>query len=86
MALLATLPAAAIAPGPVVDYSIALLLPAHNYLGMDAIFTDYVHGDVMPKVAKGLNAGVHLATVGGLLYFNAHDIGICDALAQLWAL
>eukprot|EP00043_Microstomoeca_roanoka_P025363 m.8466 g.8466 ORF g.8466 m.8466 type:complete len:152 (-) comp5455_c0_seq1:219-674(-) len=85
VALVGLIPAAFITPGPFVDYSLALAIPLHNYLGMDVVFTDYVKDGFKP-VAKFLNATVHILTVGSLLYFNAHDVGICEGLKTIWSL
>lgn len=66
--------------------------------GMDAVIIDYVP-KALSGAAKGLSAVVHVATVvdgtwlvvnniskvGGLLYFNMNDVGICEGVKMLWA-
>ncbi|EGD81536.1 hypothetical protein PTSG_02255 [Salpingoeca rosetta] len=86
VALVGLVPAAFVAPGPFVDYSLAVTMPLHTYMGMDCVFTDYVHGAMTKPLAKFLNAVVHVGALGGLLYFNAHDVGISEGLKTVWAL
>ncbi|EDQ89625.1 uncharacterized protein MONBRDRAFT_32293 [Monosiga brevicollis MX1] len=85
VALVPLIPAAFIAPGPAVDYGLAVIVPIHNYLGMDAIITDYVAHSLKGAV-KGLNFVGHVATIGGLIYFNMNDVGICEGIKMLWSL
>uniref|UniRef100_A0A7M4E8Z8 Succinate dehydrogenase [ubiquinone] cytochrome b small subunit n=1 Tax=Crocodylus porosus TaxID=8502 RepID=A0A7M4E8Z8_CROPO len=84
--LLGLLPAAYMYPGPVVDYSLAFVLPLHGHWGLDQVITDYVHGEVSPIVAKGFLHVLSALTFSGLCYFNYHDVGICKAVAMLWSL
>lgn len=60
-------------------------LPIHNHMGIDVLLTDYVKG-VLDPIAKAVNYSLMAATSGGLLYFNYTDMGICEAMAKLWAL
>eukprot|EP01147_Barroeca_monosierra_P000762 gene762-4052_t len=85
VALVGLVPAAFVAPGPFVDYSLAVAMPLHTYMGMDVVLTDYVRDSLKP-LAKFLNATIHTVTLGGLLYFNAHDVGVCEGLKMIWAL
>ncbi|XP_019366177.1 PREDICTED: succinate dehydrogenase [ubiquinone] cytochrome b small subunit, mitochondrial [Gavialis gangeticus] len=84
--LLGLLPAAYMYPGPVVDYSLAFVLPLHGHWGLDQVITDYVHGEASPIVAKGFLHVLSALTFSGLCYFNYHDVGICKAVAMLWSL
>uniref|UniRef100_A0A8C5TE67 Succinate dehydrogenase [ubiquinone] cytochrome b small subunit n=1 Tax=Malurus cyaneus samueli TaxID=2593467 RepID=A0A8C5TE67_9PASS len=84
--LLGLLPAAYLYPGPAVDYSLAAALTLHGHWGLGQVITDYVHGDTPVKVAT---VGLYILsalTFGGLCHFNAHDVGICKAVAMLWSL
>ena len=48
------------------------------------VFTDYVHGDILPRIVKFLLTIITGATILALLYFNQHDIGITQAVKDVW--
>jgi succinate dehydrogenase (ubiquinone) membrane anchor subunit len=72
-------------PGAISDYALAILVPVHNHMGLEVFLTDYAKGALLP-IAKYGNYALGAATIGGLCYFNFTDIGICAAMAKLWAL
>ncbi|XP_025063459.1 succinate dehydrogenase [ubiquinone] cytochrome b small subunit, mitochondrial, partial [Alligator sinensis] len=84
--LLGLFPAAYVYPGPVVDYSLALILTLHGHWGLYQVITDYVHGEASVIVAKGFLHVLSAMTFTGLCYFNYTNVGICKAVAMLWSL
>lgn len=84
--LLGLLPAGYLNPCSVVDYSLAAALSLHSYWGLGQVVIDYVHGNILPKVAKAGLLALSALTFAGLCYFNYHDVGICRAVAMLWKL
>jgi succinate dehydrogenase (ubiquinone) membrane anchor subunit len=84
--LLALIPAAIFVPGTAVDMAIAIVLPVHNHMGMDGLFTDYVKPRKFLPAVYAVNRGVGVATVAGLTYFNLYDVGICEGMKMLWSL
>ena len=57
-----------------------------SFRGVQQVITDYVHGPTLPKLVHSAWAGVSVLTLIGLAYFNYADVGICKAVAALWAL
>lgn len=51
---------------------------------------DYVRpiifGRLFPKIALLLVYAISAATLGGLLYYNYHDIGITALVKRFWAI
>jgi succinate dehydrogenase (ubiquinone) membrane anchor subunit len=45
-----------------------------------------VVGPLLPKLAIGLVYLISAATLGGLFYLISHDVGICNAVRQFWAI
>lgn len=84
--LLGLIPAAIVAPGTGVDMAIAVLLPIHNHMGMDAIIIDYVKPRSLIPAVKAFNYTLGAGTIAGLTYFNLNDVGICEGMKMLWAL
>mmetsp|Transcript_36557 Transcript_36557/g.95696 ORF Transcript_36557/g.95696 Transcript_36557/m.95696 type:complete len:141 (+) Transcript_36557:44-466(+) len=72
--------------GYATDMMLAVAVPVHNHMGMDVVLSDYVKPDSLMAATKALNWVVGAGTIGGLVYFNHNDVGICKGLAQLWAL
>ncbi|XP_048186472.1 succinate dehydrogenase [ubiquinone] cytochrome b small subunit, mitochondrial-like [Perognathus longimembris pacificus] len=50
--LLGLFPTAYLKPCTAVDCCLAAALTLHSYWGLGQVFTDYVHGDTLPKVAR----------------------------------
>ena len=67
----------------VADLGLGVLIPLHAHVGMRSVILDYVHGGAQ-KTALFVMAGVTVATIGGLTYFNVFDEGILPAVKALW--
>ena len=48
------------------------------------VFTDYVHVKLMKKVIFIALKIITAATIVALLYFNQHDIGVTQAVKDVW--
>ncbi|XP_065900301.1 succinate dehydrogenase [ubiquinone] cytochrome b small subunit A, mitochondrial-like isoform X2 [Dysidea avara] len=84
---LVLLPAAILAPSnPIVDYSLAVVLPLHGHWGIQQAIMDYVHGNAMNKFCNALLLAVSMGTFLGLIYLNYNDVGVSAAVAKLWSL
>ena len=52
--------------------------------GLQGVFTDYVHGQVLPKVISSLVLLFSIMAFGGLTYLNFHDIGLGQAVRLVY--
>jgi succinate dehydrogenase hydrophobic anchor subunit len=68
----------------VFDYAFAVAIPLHFHIGMRSVLIDYVHDVPTQQLALGALAGVTVLTTLGLLKFNLTDVGITEALKQVW--
>ncbi|XP_017768222.1 PREDICTED: succinate dehydrogenase [ubiquinone] cytochrome b small subunit, mitochondrial-like [Nicrophorus vespilloides] len=88
--LLGIVPAAIMMPNPILDNLLATAVVIHFHWGLEACVVDYVRailfGAAAPKLALGGLYLVSFLTLGGLLYFNYHDIGLGKAIRKIWAL
>lgn len=88
--LLVALPAAIAFPSQPLDIVVAVSMVMHAHWGLEAIVVDYVRpilvGNVVPKVAHFALIAFSAATLGGLVYFIQNDVGIGNAVRQLWAI
>ncbi|XP_063831197.1 succinate dehydrogenase [ubiquinone] cytochrome b small subunit, mitochondrial [Ostrinia nubilalis] len=88
-ALVPLIPLGLLMPNKLFDSLLAILITAHSFWGLEAIAVDYVRasifGPLIPKLAIALVWLVSIATLGGLFYVITHDVGICNAVRQLWA-
>ena len=53
-----------------------------SFRGVNAILGDYFWRPGLP-LAKALWLLLSLLTCGGLLYINAHDVGVCHMIAMI---
>jgi succinate dehydrogenase (ubiquinone) membrane anchor subunit len=84
--LLAIIPGSLILESSATDYLLAASLTLHSHWGLQAIFTDYVHGRTLPKIVSvGLYA-ISALVFAGLCYFNFNDVGLTKAVKKIWAL
>lgn len=88
--LLFALPAAIAFPSQPLDYVVAISTVMHAHWGLEACVVDYARpiivGNVVPKLAHFLLIAFSAATLGGLVYFIQNDVGIGNAVRQLWAI
>ncbi|XP_002734848.1 succinate dehydrogenase [ubiquinone] cytochrome b small subunit, mitochondrial-like [Saccoglossus kowalevskii] len=84
--LLLAFPTAFITQCPALDYVLAAGVTLHGHWGLQQIVTDYVHGDMIPKVAHASLYGLSIAAFAGLCYFNYNDVGIVKGILELWKL
>lgn len=68
----------------VADYTLAVGLPAHMYLGLRSILIDYVPDAAFKRIAIAAAGGVSALTVIALLKLNITDVGITDGVKLLW--
>ena len=68
----------------VANFGLGVLVPLHAHVGMRSVILDYVHGDGAQKAALMAMAGVTVATVAGLTYFNAADVGLLPGVRALF--
>jgi len=87
--LLAIVPAAIAFPSQPLDAVLAVSMVMHAHWGLEAVVTDYVRpilfGSFVPKLAHILLLVFSSATLAGLFYFIANDIGIGKAIRKFWA-
>ncbi|KAL3288979.1 hypothetical protein HHI36_003422 [Cryptolaemus montrouzieri] len=74
----------------ILDNLFAILVTTHAHFGLEAIARDYVRpilvGPILPKIAVGLVYALTSVTLGSLLYFNHHNIGIGAAGRKIWSI
>lgn len=67
-----------------------VLITFSSFRGLEACVVDYVRpilfGNAVPKVTLGLLYLLSFATLGGLLYYNHHSIGIGQTFKKIWAI
>ena len=86
-ALAAGVPLALLAGPPissVVDLAMGVVVPLHAHIGLRNVLVDYVHGASTQKALIAALAGVTVLTAVGLTKFNLTDVGITQALKDLW--
>ncbi|KAK9892687.1 hypothetical protein WA026_021540 [Henosepilachna vigintioctopunctata] len=89
--MLPVIPATFGNPGTeMLDNLFAILVTTHAHFGLEAIAKDYVRpiifGPVVPKIAIGFVYALTATTLGSLLYFNHHNIGIGAAGKLIWSI
>ncbi|XP_050664042.1 succinate dehydrogenase [ubiquinone] cytochrome b small subunit, mitochondrial [Leptidea sinapis] len=88
-AMVPLIPICLMMPNKIFDSILAILITAHSFWGLEAIAVDYVRasifGPILPKIAIGLVYLISIATLGGLFYIITHDVGLANAIKQLWA-
>jgi len=75
---------AAVYPTLAFDHAMAILVPLHTHWGLEQVFTDYVHIEPLKPVIAIFLKVLTLFTMLALLYFNQHDIGITQAVKDVW--
>ena len=84
VSLLGLVPLGIVYPSPLVDYGLAVVLPIHAHWGVEQILTDYIHPPLLNKTLHFLLYILTFSTLGGLIYFNYTDVGICRAVGKLF--
>ncbi len=69
---------------PVVDLALGVAIPLHFHIGMRSVLVDYVHDVPTQRLALAALAGVTVLTAIGLTKFNLMDIGLTEAVKELW--
>ena len=72
---------------PVTDSILCALLVIHSHIGFEACVIDYFPKSRVPKVRAAANWALRAATVllGVALYsFETNDVGVTEAVRQLW--
>ncbi|XP_003387088.1 PREDICTED: succinate dehydrogenase [ubiquinone] cytochrome b small subunit, mitochondrial-like [Amphimedon queenslandica] len=85
VAIMGLIPAGLMYPNPIIDYSIAVLLPLHIHWGIASVVVDYVPKSIQ-MVTKVFLSTLTLLTVGGLVYLTYTDVGVCNAVRMLWTI
>ncbi|KAL5256972.1 hypothetical protein ACHWQZ_G012032 [Mnemiopsis leidyi] len=75
---------AAVHPTLAVDHALAILVPLHTHWGLEQVFTDYIHIKPLIPIVGILLKVLTGFTMIALLYFNQHDIGITQAVKDVW--
>ncbi|CAK1547474.1 unnamed protein product [Leptosia nina] len=87
--LVPLIPICLILPNKMFDAALAILVTAHSFWGLEAIAVDYVRssifGPFIPKLAIALVYIISIATLGGLFYLISNDVGLSNAIKQLWS-
>lgn len=86
-ALAAGIPAALVLGSPVstvVDLAFGVVIPLHAHIGMRSVLIDYVHDVSTQRIALLVLAVLTGGTAFGLTMFNIKDIGLTEAIKQLW--
>lgn len=66
------------------DYTLALAVPVHMYLGGRSILIDYVPDLDYRRMAIVALKGAAVLTAAGLLKLNLTDVGIVEGFKLLW--
>jgi hypothetical protein len=68
----------------IVDYGMAVAIPAHSYIGMRSVLIDYVPDASYQKIAIAAVGGIAVVTAGALIKLNLTDVGITNGFKSLW--
>ena len=68
----------------IADYTFAVAIPAHMYLGARSILIDYVPDAAIQKMAIAAMAGVSVLTAFGLVKLAFTDVGLVEGFKLLW--
>lgn len=68
----------------VADYTLAVVVPGHMYLGGRSVLVDYVPDQGYQRLAIGTLGVLSAVTAIGLLKLNITDVGITEAVRTLW--
>ncbi|KAI0231561.1 Succinate dehydrogenase [ubiquinone] cytochrome b small subunit, mitochondrial [Lamellibrachia satsuma] len=79
------IPATVIFPNPVFDMALSTLLCLHINWGLEGVVTDYIHGEVLPKIMHPTVLALSIATFAALCMFNYTDVGIGQAIRTLYS-
>ncbi len=74
-------------PDKMIDFALGVVVPLHCHNGFSSIVTDYLPKRKFPlinPVAYGLLYAGTALTMYGLYKFNTKDVGITEALSQVW--
>lgn len=79
------IPATVIYPNPLFDMALSTLLCLHINWGLEGVVTDYIHGEVLPKIAHPALLVMSIAAFACLCMFNYADVGIGQAIRTLYS-
>jgi len=83
-ALIPLIPAALAYPCLPLDIALSATVVLHTHWGLQGVFTDYVHGETLPKLIQPTVLLFSVLAFGGLLYLNFNDVGLAQAIRLLY--
>ncbi|KAF0701382.1 Aste57867_8084 [Aphanomyces stellatus] len=66
-----------------VDYALAVLIPVHSHIGLNAVASDYVPKNLQTLVRAGI-LGASFITLVGLLNLNITGSGVTETVKTIW--
>eukprot|EP00192_Tetraselmis_astigmatica_P017964 CAMPEP_0117672772 /NCGR_PEP_ID=MMETSP0804-20121206/14096_1 /TAXON_ID=1074897 /ORGANISM="Tetraselmis astigmatica, Strain CCMP880" /LENGTH=110 /DNA_ID=CAMNT_0005481423 /DNA_START=69 /DNA_END=398 /DNA_ORIENTATION=- len=70
-------------PEKAADYTMAVAIPFHSHVAMNALITDYAPTALMGVGRAGI-LGMSVITMAGLLKMTAHGGGVSSIFKTLW--
>ncbi|ESO02115.1 hypothetical protein HELRODRAFT_66046, partial [Helobdella robusta] len=84
VALLPLIPAALIYPNYVLDTLLTTAMVMHTHWRLSGVAQDYIHGQILPKIARPTVLLITIFAFGSICYFNYTDIGFANAARLLY--
>jgi len=85
VALLPIIPAALAFPHPIMDTMLCSAMVLHSYWRLSGVAEDYIHGEVLPKIAQPSVKILTILAFGSLCYFNYFDVGFANAVQTIYS-
>jgi len=84
VALLPLIPAALAYPNFILDTLLTSAMVLHTHWRLSGVAQDYIHGEILPRIARPLVYVLTICAFGSICYFNYTDIGFANAARLLY--
>jgi len=84
IALIPLIPTALAYPNAVLDTALCGAMVLHTYWRLSGVAEDYIHGQILPKIAQPAVKIFTILAFGSLCYFNYFDVGFANAVHTLY--
>ncbi|KAK2154975.1 hypothetical protein LSH36_252g03016 [Paralvinella palmiformis] len=85
VALLPLIPTALAFPNVVLDMTLCSVMVLHSHWRLSGVCQDYIHGEMLPNIAKYGVLFLSIAAFGSLCYFNYADVGFAKAVRLIYS-
>jgi succinate dehydrogenase (ubiquinone) membrane anchor subunit len=84
IALLPIIPTALMFPNVALDTTLCTAMVLHSHWRLSGVAEDYIHGQVLPRIAQPLVLILSICAFGSLCYLNFYDVGFANAVRTLY--